>query len=60
VRIGARALCAALGVSRGGYYAWRDRPVSARTSADQRLLPVLQQLHSQTREAYGTIRLWRA
>jgi len=34
-------LCAALGVSRSGYYAWRHRPVSARTEADQRLLPVL-------------------
>lgn len=53
-------LCAALGVSRSGYYAWRNRPVSARTAADQRLLPVLQRLHYQMREAYGTIRLWRA
>jgi putative transposase len=53
-------LCAALAVSRSGYYAWRDRPVSARAVADQRLLPVLQQLHHQMREAYGTIRLWRA
>ena len=53
-------LCAALGVSRSGYYAWRDRPVSARTAADQRLLPMLQRLHHQTREAYGTLRLWRA
>ena len=29
-------------------------------AADQRLLPVLQRLHHQMREAYGTIRLWRA
>lgn len=53
-------LCAALAVSRSGYYAWRDRPVSARTVVDQQLLPVLQRLHHQMREAYGTIRLWRA
>ena len=43
-------LCAALAVSRSGYYAWRDRPVSARTAADQRLLPELRWLHQQTRE----------
>ena len=33
-------LCAALAVSRSGYYAWRDRPASARTVEDQRLLAV--------------------
>ena len=53
-------LCAALAVSRSGYYAWRDRPVSARTAADQRLLPVLRRLHQQMREEYGAIKLWRA
>jgi len=53
-------LCAALAVSRSGYYAWRDRPVSARTAEDQRLLPVLCRLHQQAREEYGAIKLWRA
>jgi putative transposase len=53
-------LCAALAVSRSGYYAWRTRPGSARAAEDQRLLPVLRRLHHQMREAYGTIRLWRA
>lgn len=53
-------LCAALAVSRSGYYAWRVRPVSARTAEDQRLLPVLRQLHQQAREEYGAIKLWRA
>lgn len=53
-------LCAALAVSRSGYYAWRDRPVSARTAEDQRLLPVLRRLHLQAREEYGAIKLWRA
>lgn len=53
-------LCAALAVSRSGYYAWRDRPVSARTADDQRLLPLLRRLHQQTREGYGAIKLWRA
>jgi transposase InsO family protein len=53
-------LCAALAVSRSGYYAWRDRPVSARTAEDRRLLPVLWRLHQQAREAYGALKLWRA
>lgn len=53
-------LCAALAVSRSGYYAWRDRPVSARTAEDQWLLPTLQRLHQQAREEYGAIKLWRA
>jgi putative transposase len=53
-------LCAALAVSRSGYYAWRDRPVSARTAEDQRLLPMLRRLHQQAREEYGAIKLWRA
>ena len=53
-------LCAALAVSRSGYYAWRDRPVSARRAEDYRLLPVLRRRHQQAREAYGAIKLWRA
>ena len=52
-------LCAALAVSRSGYYAWRDRPLSARAVDDQRLLPVLRQLHLQAQEEYGVIKLWR-
>jgi putative transposase len=53
-------LCAALAVSRSGYYAWRDRPASARAVADQRLLPELCRLHQQAREEYGAIKLWQA
>jgi putative transposase len=53
-------LCTALAVSRSGYYAWQDRPMSARTAEDRRLLPVLRHLHQQAREEYGAIKLWRA
>lgn len=52
-------LCAALTVSRSGYYAWRDRPPSARAVEDQRLLLLLRQLHREMREEYGAIKLWR-
>lgn len=52
-------LCRALAVSRSGYYAWRDRVPSARAADDQRLLPLLRQIHQEMREEYGAIKLWR-
>lgn len=52
-------LCAVLAVSRSGYYAWRDRPPSARAREDARLLPILRQLHQEMREQYGAVKLWR-
>lgn len=52
-------LCRALAVSRSGYYAWRERPVSVRTTEDQRLLPLLRQIHHEMREGYGAVKLWR-
>lgn len=53
------SMCRVLGVSRSGYYAWRHRPPSARAQANRLLLDRLRQLHAQTREAYGTRRLWQ-
>lgn len=55
-----RKLCAALGVSPSGYYAWRDRCPSGRALDNARLLQRIEQLHAQTREAYGAERLWQA
>jgi transposase InsO family protein len=52
-------LCAALAVSRSGYYAWRDRAPSARAVEDHRLLPLLRHIHQEMREEYGAIKLWR-
>lgn len=52
-------LCAALAVSRSGYYAWRDRPPSARAVEDEQLLQLLRQMHHEMREEYGVIKLWR-
>jgi putative transposase len=52
-------LCHALAVSRSGYYAWRDRPRSARAVEDQRVLHLLRQIHQEMREEYGAIKLWR-
>ncbi len=53
-------LCQVLGVSSSGFYAWRDRPPSRRALDDVRLVQQIRQLHAQTREAYGTDRIWHA
>jgi len=53
-------LCQVVGVSRSGYYAWRHRPASARAQANARLLERMKQLHRQTKERYGAVKLWRA
>ena len=53
-------LCAVLGVSRSGYYAWRRRPASAQASANGLLLERMQQLHRQTQARYGAVKMWHA
>jgi transposase InsO family protein len=52
-------LCAALEVSRSGYYEWLKRPLSERAKADRALLERIQALHRQSRQAYGAIKTWR-
>jgi transposase InsO family protein len=47
------ALTRKLGVSRSGYYAWRNREASRRKLGDQRLLPVIQEIFKESRETYG-------
>ncbi len=51
-------LCRLLGVSRSGYDAWRRRPPSARTRADQGLSRRIREIHEQRRGTYGTPRIW--
>jgi putative transposase len=49
--------CRALGVSRAGYYAWRERPSSARARADAELTAVIHRLHGESRGVYGSPRI---
>lgn len=49
--------CRALGVSRSGYYDWRDRPESARTRADRALSALIAQAHTASRHTYGAPRV---
>ncbi len=46
-----------LGVSRSGFYAWLQRPPSARALEDERLKVAISAAHRKTRETYGAIRL---
>ncbi len=52
-------LCAALGVSRSGYYEWLKRPESRRAIADRQLLDHIRVLHGRSREVYGAYKTWR-
>ena len=53
-------LCAALGVSRAGFYAWRGREQSARERADAALGEEISVLFVPSRRTYGSPRLFRA
>lgn len=50
-------MCRVLGVSRSGYYAWRKRPASARTKADERLAVEVVAAHKRSRSTYGSPRV---
>lgn len=49
-----RLMCRALQVSPAGYYAWRDRPETARTRANRALLVEIRAIHQQSRRTYGS------
>jgi putative transposase len=52
-----RILCAALGVSPSGYYAWRSRGPSARAGADAALAAEIRRSHARSRGTYGVPRV---
>jgi hypothetical protein len=51
-RLPTRRLCAALNVSRNGYYAWVGRPPSARAVGDAKLIPVIPACYAKSRTTY--------
>jgi transposase InsO family protein len=51
------AMCAVLGVSRCGYYAWAARPESARAQADSALAGAIRDAHEASRGRYGSPRV---
>ena len=50
-------LCRVLGVSPSGFYAWRDRPPSARAQRDAEILTHLRHFHARSDGTYGAPRL---
>ena len=49
-------LARVLGVSRAGYYAWKQRPPSARAVADAKLSEHVRRVHAETEGIYGAPR----
>jgi transposase InsO family protein len=55
-----RLLCRVLKVSPSGYYAWRQRPPSARAQEDAWLWPQIEKVHDESHRIYGYRRVFRA
>ncbi|MCK1599821.1 transposase [Bradyrhizobium sp. 164] len=55
-----RLMCAVLGVSAAGYYAWRERPASTRTTTNTALLASIRQVHQDSGGRYGSPRIHAA
>ena len=53
-------MCRLLKVSRSGFYAWQARPESRRAREDRSLLAHIEAIHRESREAYGTVKTWKA
>lgn len=50
-------LCTVLGVSRSGFYAWRQRPLSERAQADAALTRCIVTIHQESHGTYGVPRV---
>lgn len=56
-RYSVKRMCRVLGVQRSGYYAWRQRPLSARGQANVELLDKVRQAFQDSRCTYGSQRI---
>jgi putative transposase len=52
-------LCRTIGVSRGGFYAWKRRPPSQRAVVDAELRERIRLVHSDTEGIYGAPRIYK-
>lgn len=53
-------MCRLLQLSRSGFYAWSGRPECLRAREDRSLLTRIEAIHRESREAYGTVKTWKA
>ena len=51
------AMARVLGVSKAGYYAWRQRPPSTHATAAAALLKRIKTVHANSRQTYGAPRV---
>ena len=52
-------MCGALGVSRGGFYAWLTRPPSHRSRSDEALTAKVRTSFIGSDRTYGARRIWK-
>lgn len=52
-------LCKVLGVSRSGYYAWENRPKSARDKENELIKQQIKLIYKKTKRAYGSRKITR-
>lgn len=52
--------CNVLEVSRSGYYAWRERPISSQSNRRAELAAKIHAIHADNRSVYGSPRIWKA
>jgi putative transposase len=53
-------MCRLLNISRSGFHAWKDRPMSKRERKDLALKAKIEAIHRRSHEAYGSPRVHRA
>ena len=58
-RFPVRLMCRSLKVSPAGYYAWTQRPESARSQANRKLIEEIHAVHARSRHTYGSPRITR-
>jgi len=51
-------ICALLGVSRSGFYAWKDRKPSQREQINQALIEHIHRIYRMSRRAYSSSRVY--
>ncbi len=52
-----KMMCDILNVTRSGFYAWRDRPLSSRQQRREQLIERIRQVHDDSRGTYGSPRI---
>lgn len=54
---GVTTMCRVLGVSRAGYYAWRERPPAAQAVRRSQLVDAIRAVHAESGQSYGSPRV---